>query len=110
MLREVLDRTFRAKQWMQEPSFPPDKKPVLEELIAGTLDNVCGMQLRWAFERVLDELTNKGVIFTISSIDFRNLSGLNSYFEKNSPEEGAHEQANTVLREIALDAIQKYAR
>jgi len=101
-MEDVLDRTYRAKRWMEESDFPRDKRRVLEDLIALSWDNVCGMQCRAAFEQAFDELLSVGVSFALASIDFRNLSGLNQKL--------GHEGANKVLKEIARGVIQKHAR
>jgi len=95
---------------MTQPDVPSDIIPLIEDLINNSLDDVCRLQLRWAFIRAVDMLYSEGIVFTIGAIDFRNLSGLNSYFEHNKPESGAHEQANKVLSEIAEKAITHYAR
>lgn len=109
-IKEILDSTYRIKQEMTQPDVPGRIIPLIEELISNSLDDVCKLQLRWAFIRAVDMLYSEGIPFTIGAIDFRNLSGLNSYFEHNKPGSGAHEQANTVLREIAEEAITYYAR
>jgi GGDEF domain-containing protein len=108
-MKEILDRTYNIKRRIRQPDIPKDIIPMIEELIANSLDSVCGMQLRWAFECAIDELCSKGIEYSVGIIDFRNLSGLNKYFEKNNPEGGAHEQANAILREIAQNAIQHCA-
>jgi GGDEF domain-containing protein len=109
-IKAILDSTYSIRQEMTQPDVPSRIIPLIEDLINNSLDDVCGLQLRWAFVRAVDMLYSEGIAFTIGAIDFRNLSGLNSYFEHSSPGSGAHEQANKVLREIAEEAITYYAR
>lgn len=101
-MKEILDRTYRAKSWMEEPDFPQEKRRVLEDLVALSWDHVCGMQRRAAFEQALGELLSLGVSFALAAVDLRNLTGLNAKL--------GHEGANEVLREIGLGVIQEYAR
>ena len=109
-IKAILDSTYSIRQEMTQPDVPSRIIPLIEDLINNSLDDVCGLQLRWAFVRAVDMLYSEGIAFTIGAIDFRNLSGLNSYFEHSSPGSGAHEQANKVLREITEEAITYYAR
>lgn len=109
-IKAILDSTYSIRQEMTQPDVPKRIIPLIEDLINNSLDDVCRLQLRWAFVRAVDMLYSEGITFTIGAIDFRNLSGLNSYFEHNSPGSGAHEQANKVLREITDEAITYYAR
>jgi len=109
-IKEILDSTYKIRQRIKQPDIPKDVIPLVSELIKHSLDNVCGLQLKWAFERAIDKLCSEGILFTVGAIDFRNLSGLNKYFEIKNPKRGAHEQANAVLREIARDAIKHYTK
>ena len=107
---EILDSTYKIKQRIKQPDIPEDVIPLVKELIKFSLDNVCGLQLKWAFERAVDKLWSEKILFTVGAIDFRNLSGLNKYFELKKPKLGAHKQADAVLNEIARDAIKYYTK
>jgi hypothetical protein len=85
-IKEILNSTYRIRQEMTQPDVPSRIIPLIEDLINNSLDDVCRLQLRWAFVRAVDMLFSEGIAFTIGAIDFRNLSSLNSYFEHNKPE------------------------
>lgn len=112
---EILDRTYKIKQMLRKwDTLSLDEirevKPLVEDLVQSSLDGICKMQLRWAFDIALDELMDLKIPFAVSIIDFRNLAGLNKYFENAYPDGGSHEKANAVLSEIAQSAILRCAR
>jgi len=95
-IKEILDSIYSIRQRIKQPDVPSRIIPLIEELINNSLDDVCRLQLRWAFIRAVDMLYSEKIPFTIGAIDFRNLSGLNSYMDMGQKEQALLPGKNVV--------------